>query len=330
MNSSHPTRLIFPATLFVLAALLLAACGSTPTATAAIVATAVPQATATPQPLLMLVAPPAADADLAATAAEIAGSYAADHQLQFIQTQQVDTNQMPGALVKLVVLAPDPGAGAYAAAAPQAQVITVGFIPQEQAANLVALPLSGESGSAAFVAGYIAGLTADDWRVGMLYTSASENLVQDFVGGARYYCGACIPEAPPVADFPLAIQSDIQNWQGSADMLLAVQTQVVYLPPEMQDSGAAQYLANLGVLVIGNEAPSEGLGDAWLASVGADAAAALRQQLPLALDGQAPASASSVSVSNANPGLLSQARLDDVQAVIDDLATGYIVPPSQE
>jgi hypothetical protein len=319
--------------LIFISGLLLSACNSlvSPQPTVVLEQTAAPPATATtPAPLVLLVSPPQADPALAFATAELAAAYAAGNQMRFEQRALLDPAQVPAELSALLLLAPDPGAAALAAAAPQAQIIAIGFSP-ESAPNLVALPLSGgEEGSSAFIAGYVAALTAEDWRAAMLYTPSSASWVNDFVAGAEYFCGACIPIAPPDAELPLAAQAaDAQSWQAAAEQLLAGRAQVVYLAPELEASEAAQYLASFGVLLIGSGEPLSSLEASWLASISTDPIAALREQLPLTLAGQAPAPSPSLVLTHVNSAYLSEARLADVQEVIEDLLAGFIRLPAE-
>lgn len=314
---------------FILIAALLTACGVQATATLEL-PTIEPSATPA-APLLLLVAPPQADPPLVAAVAQIAGDYAGQHQLRFEQRQLLDPAQLPAGLTKLLLIAPDPGAAALAAAAPQIPIITIGFSPESQLPNVTSLVLATQARETAFMAGYVAALTAYDWRAGVLYTPSSASLADDFMAGAEYFCGACTSVTPPEADFPLAAQAaDPTTWQAAADLLLASQTRVVYLSPELEASEAGQYLANFGVLLIGGSAPPADLAASWLVSVSADPIAILQAQLPLALDGAPLTGTSSLALSNANPLLLSEARLAYIQAVIDDLAAGFISLPSEQ
>lgn len=309
--------------------LLVVACSSPqPTSTPEVIATLAPTATQA-APLVILVAPPQADAALASAAAEVGAQYATEHQLRFEQRQLLDPAAIPAETSKLILLAPDPGAAALAAAVPSAEVVTIGFAPEAQPANVVSI-LAGSAGSdtSAFIAGYTAAVVADDWRAGMIYTAASQALADDFLAGAEYYCGACVPLAPPEAEFPMAAQaSDATNWQSAADLLLANFTRVVYLAPELEASGAGQYMAGFGVLLLGTGTPPSDVAANWLASVAADPIAALRQQLPLALDGQSSQSAAILGLSQVNSIYISEAKLANIQSVIADLLSGYITLP---
>lgn len=308
--------------------LTLVACsfgGAQPTATLAL-PTAEP-ASPTPLPgLILLLAPAGSDAAQAAVAAEVAASFAAANGLAFEQRAALTAAELPANLSVLIIFAPDPGAAELAATAPAARIIAIGFAPAA-AANITNLTVSsaGES-HAAFIAGYLAALSADDWRIGMLYTPAAASLVDDFTAGAEYFCGSCTPLAPPYSEYPMPLQANsADDWQAAADGLLAEYIRVVYLSPELENSGAAQYLAAYGVLLLGSGAPPADVSQNWIGSVGVDAAGALRQQLGAALSGQPSSSSSSLAVNYANPTYLSAARLSNVQTVIDDLLAGALI-----
>jgi hypothetical protein len=292
------------------------------------------QSLATPTasaPLVMLLAPSGSDSTTLDFASDAATFYANANGLAFEQRVSLAPVEIPTNLAVLLILAPDPGAAELAAAAPAARVIALGFEPTP-APNLVSISTAIASGNtAAFVAGYVAELTAEDWRAGILYTPATASLVEDFVAGGEYYCGACMPVAPPYIDYPAASEaSDIASWQTAADQLLIQSIQVAYLTPELEASGAAQYLASYGVLIIGSGSPPAEISASWLASINADTSGAVRQQLSDALAGLPLTQTSAIAVTNPNPAYLSQARLDNIQIVIDDLLSGYLVLPSAE
>jgi hypothetical protein len=293
--------------------------------------TALPATPTAQPPLVLLLAPDGSEPVTLAFAADTAAQYAAANGYAFEQRAALTPAELPTNLAVLLILAPDPGATALAAAAPNARVIALGFAP-EGAANLVSISTeTASSNAAAFIAGYIAELTAEDWRAGMLYTPATAGLVEDFIAGGEYYCGACAPVAPPYIDYPSAAQaSDPGNWQAAADELLFQSIKVVYLTPELEASGAAQYLASYGVLLIGYGTPPAEISGNWLASINADTSGAVRQQLSDALAGQPLSAASPIAITNAHPGYLSPSRIDYVQVVINDLLDGAIVLPSAE
>ena len=280
---------------------------------------------------MILLAPPESDPAFASAVSEVASKYAGEHGMQFEQISILKPAELPPSLEKLIVLAPDPGVAALVAAAPEAQVITVGFSSETSSANLTSLALPGNNESqVAFIAGYIAAMSAEDWRAGILYTAASAFIVNDFEAGAEYFCGSCAPVSPPFIEYPANAQTDVQNWQTAADLLRSQSIKVVYLTPELENSGVGQYLSGFGVLLIGSGAPSADLASSWLVSIASNQTEMIQQLLPLALDGQTLQPVNSLSFANANPDLFSQSRQTNVQLVIEDLMTGYIQLPADQ
>ena len=317
----------WPLTLLLLVSFFLAACSSpAPTATPTLDPTPSPTLNV---PLVILLSSPDSDPTLQAAATEITAAYASEHGMQFEQRSALNLAELPPSLEKLIVLAPDPGISGLATAAPQAQVVAIGFSTDTSITNLSSLPLStNNEAQTAFIAGYIAAITAEDWRAGMLYTASSAPIVNDFVAGAEYFCGSCAPLAPPLIEYPATAETDTQNWQTAADLLLSQSIKVVYLSTDLESSGVAQYLSGLGVLLIGSGSPPADLSNAWIVSITSDAAAALRQLLPLALNDQPLQSVSSFSLMNVNSNLFSESRQTFVHQVVDDLSAGFIQLPT--
>jgi hypothetical protein len=314
---------------FATFAFALVACSQpTPTATVAPLSTATPTSSA---PLVILLTPPESDPNLLAVAAEVTASYAATNNLQFEQRSLLNPAELPASLVKLVVLAPDPGALALATAAPQVTVITLGFEVEGGLANTTSISTGsgGDSSQIAFIAGYIAAMSAEDWRAGILYSAGSALIVNDYSAGANYFCGSCAPVAPPYIVYPVSAQAtDAQNWQAAADQLISQLVKVVYLTPEMEASGAAQYLANFGVLLIGNAPSPPELTGSWIVSVSSVSSDSLRESLLRALNGEAIADATTLSMINPNSSLFSESRQTNVAQVAEDLQAGFIqLPP---
>lgn len=313
--------------------LVLAACGQPASeATATLPAPVVEAATATPtrEPgLLILLAPEGADTELAAQSAAIMQSYAAERGLLFEQRGSLDASTLPANLVALAALSPTSNLGDLAAAAPQASFVAVGYEPAAQMDNLYSLTLSATgSEAAAFLAGYVAAMSTDDWRVGVLYAPGENLLANGFLAGAEYFCGSCAPLAPPYEEYPLSAEANQANWQGAPDSLLSQGVSTIYLTPSLEIVEVVQYLAARNVLVIGQGAPPSGLEAAWLASVGSGQPAELAAALPAALDGQ-PLESGAFGLTYANGSYLSAARLAFIQDLITDLESGYIRLPSE-
>lgn len=276
--------------------------------------------------IILLIAPDGVDPGLLAEAQAAASGFAAAQGLQFEQRAGLTAAELPATLQAAVLLA-DTGLQELAAAAPQARFIAVGFVPAESLPNVTSLSVAPAAGSqdAAFIAGYIAAMSANDWRTGILYGPADAALVDPYRSGAAYFCGACVPAGPPNTRYPVAAQATPDNWQAAITQFAIDFVRVVYITPEMENSGAAQYLAGAGVLLIGTSAPPAEAAHAWIASVSAQAGESLQTQLQQALAGQ-PSSAAQggVAVQHINASLFSQSRLEFVQHTIGDLLSGLV------
>ncbi len=315
--------------MYFLLALLLSACSlgaAQPTPTLEL-PTAVP-ATPTPLPgVVLLIAPDGADPGLLAEAQAAASGFAAAQGLQFEQRAAISAGELPTMLQAAVLLGAEAPLQELAAAAPNARFITVGFAPAEPLPNVISLSLGAAAGSqdAAFIAGYIAAISANDWRTGILYGPSDSGLVDPFRAGTAYFCGACVPAGPPNTRYPVAAQATPDNWQAAVTQFAIDFVRVVYITPEMENSGAAQYLAGAGVLLIGTAAPPAEAAQAWIASVSAQAGESLQAQLQQALAGQTPsAAAGGVAVEHINASLFSQSRLEHVRSVIAELLSGLV------
>ena len=230
-------------------------------------------------------------------------------------------------------MGPYTGITELAAAASQARVIAINIAEQTEAANLQLISLAGQADQqAAFIAGYTAALSTEDWRIGLLHTQEETLLAQAFIAGMEFFCGSCAPVRPPYNEYPQFFQVGTpQNWQPGADFLLGQSVETVYLTPELELPQVQGYFFSKNVLLIGRALSSPDLASRWLATVGSDPLSGLRHQLPLALAGL-PLSEGplTLTLSEANVLYLSEARLRHIEAVIADLLDGYISLPSSE
>lgn len=276
-------------------------------------------------PLVIVLAAEGANAGLQAEVSQIVETFASENGYRYEARQALTVAELPPETEVVILLGPFDGADELVAAAADVRFIAIGSEGLTESQNVATISVAGAtSANAAFVAGYTAAIATDDWRVGVLYGSESAALSDAFAAGVRYFCGSCDPVAPPYAEYPLAAQADPLNWQAAADTLLSQSVRTVYLAPELEALEIARFLADWGVLLIGNSAPPEGLEGSWLASVGGDASQAL-QQLPALLAGeQTPPADATLGLSYVNDALLSPAQQENISEIIGDLMSGYI------
>ena len=162
--------------LLLLACLLLTACGgrATPTPVPA-TPTPTPDPTASPTatiPLAILVLPadmPQKDKDSYQTLVYDM-TQANGMRWQVLNKLTPEDLAFAGPALKVVIaLPPDPGLAALTAAAPDVQFLAVGIPDLPAASNLSTIGATGiPVDQQAFLAGYIAGLVAPEWKVGIL------------------------------------------------------------------------------------------------------------------------------------------------------------------
>ena len=299
--------------------------------------TATPTFTPTPeQPLVILLAEPDADPSLIDALQARLSEFATQEDLRFETRSQVSPSDLESDVRLVVATAPDPGVAALAAAAPQVQFLAVGIPDIEPAANLSSVD-AGEMppDQLGFAAGYLAATITEDWRVGVISeadTVAGNAAKLGFTNGVYYMCGLCRPVNPPypIPGYPLVAQlspgAGQAEWQSAVDIFQEWQVGTVYIAPEVAEPGLMQELADVGIQIIGTQAPPAGLKANWVASLGlSDPVDAVNTLLPSLLDGQGEQSIQlPVTLSEINSELLSPGRQRLVEEMLVDLTAGYI------
>jgi len=241
-----------------------------------------------------------------------------------------------GTALKVVIfLPPDPGLASLAAAAPGVQFLAVGIpdlttAPNLSSAGAAGLPVDQQ----AFLAGYIAGMVAPEWKVGVLYqkdTTGGEAARDAFANGFSFYCGACRNPyfTGPVGIYPILVgiptDTPERDYNGHADLLIRNIVKAAYVYPEIATPDLLSYMAQNGMLLIGQTLPSEGVRSNWVASIQPDLTSALQRIFPDLVAGKGGQVAPTpLFLTDVNPALLSDAKLRLVQDVLNGLQNGTI------
>jgi hypothetical protein len=181
--------------------------------------------------------------------------------------------------VKLVVaFPPDPGLAEMAAASPQVLFISIGIPGLAEAANLYQVAPQGKHPEwDGYLAGYIAAILTDDYRIGMLTEGISADgttAAAGFNDGGVMFCGLCNPVYPPYTDYPyvmtLPANPQQADWQPVADAFIAKAVKTAYVYPSVSSPELLLYLAQNGMKLIGSEPAPKGLEPVWIATIQTD------------------------------------------------------------
>jgi hypothetical protein len=239
------------------------------------------------------------------------------------------------ALKVVIAMPPDPGLAALAAAAPQVEFLAVGIPDLPVASNLSTIGATGiPVDQQAFLAGYIAGLIAPEWKVGILYqkdTPGGTASRDAFTNGFTYYCGSCrnplFPQPSGIYPVTVPIPTDAKpgEYTAYADLLLRNVVKVAYVYPEIATPELLSYMAQTNMLIIGQSLPGEDVRPHWILSIRPDTVAAIQTIFPDLVAGQGgKVLPTPLFLADVNPDLLSEGKLRLVQEVLDGLQNGTI------
>ena len=302
-------------------------------ATAANTMTPVPSPTSAVKMALLIAPEGNSDAQITELQKTLS-SLALSSSLEFKTQQTLSAQDVEASTSVVVVLPPDPGLEEIAKASPQTQFVAIGIENLKPSGNLSVIgPQGFQSDNQSFLAGYIAALLTNDFRVGIISQNAqdSTSVQAAFINGVRFYCGLCRPAFPPYGVYPQASEvtggGTNADWKAAADTLLQGAVSTIYVTPASSSPDLLNYLVESGVDLIGGQTPPESITSKWIATVLPDPASALQQIWPDLIEGKGEAQlAMPFKVTDTGSGLLNAARQRLVNATMKDLVDGYISP----
>jgi hypothetical protein len=243
-----------------------------------------------------------------------------------------------GSALKVVVaFPPDPGLSALTAAAPGVQFLAIGIPDLVAASNLssiggTGLPLDQQ----AFLAGYIAGMVAPEWRVGILSqkdTAGGDAAVLAFSNGYHFYCGDCFNPNFTMGfrhgEYPIIVRiptdAPAGDYTGYANLLIRNIVKVAYLYPDIATPDLLSYMAQNNVELISQNLPGEDVRPNWIVSIQPDLTSAIQgifADLVAGKGGQVVPTP--LTLSDVNPDLLSDAKLRLVKDILSGLQNEFI------
>ncbi len=239
------------------------------------------------------------------------------------------------ALKVVVALPPDPGLAALAAAAPGVQFLAINIPDVTAGSNLSTVGATGVPvDQAAFLAGYIAGLVAPEWKVGVLYqkdTPAGEAARDAFTNGFVFFCGTCrnplFPQPSGIYPVQVGIPTDAKpgEYPAYADLLLHNIVKAAYVFPAVATPDLLNYMTQTGMMVISESLPGEAARPKWVTSIQPDVTSAIQKIFPDLLAGKGGQGVPTpLFLTDVNPAILSQGKLRLAQQVLEGLQAGTI------
>lgn len=263
---------------------------------------------------------------------EVAGGAAASARgFIFEKRGEITIQTAPENLVMVVSAADFAGLAEMADAMPDVLFVVAGPSVVEAKPNLTVMGEDEDlSLRQAFMAGYIAAVMSDEYRIGIISMNdaAGQDYRKAFLNGAIYFCGNCATIYPPFEPYPVfqevAPGADQAALENAAQTLIGRGVNMMLVAPGFEDGGFYQFLAQNGVRIIGTDAPPEGLESYWVASVMLTPVYGLETTLGAILDqGILPISGSKVEISYTGAG---EARLTHFLQILDQLNSGAIDP----
>lgn len=283
--------------------------------------------------LVLLYAPSGVDMSLAAKIENELAQLAGQAGYTFNKISETVDTALTDEVLMLVVLPPDPGIVNLASAHPEIQFLGVG-IPNLQPSQNISVILSEgvRPDHQGFLAGYIATVLTNDWRVGVISSadSAAGNAARNaFINGVIFFCGLCRPVSPPFIDYPVfynfSSPASVEEYQSAVEFMNSQGVKTVYVPPGVGDQTLLEMLAQSGIMLLGGIDPPPAVQENWVASVQADYASTVREIWPRIINGERAIMVSfPLAINHRKETFFSIGRQRHVEKVLQELLSGYI------
>jgi hypothetical protein len=290
-------------------------------------------ATSTPAPStaqVVLIALPGSDTARTTALQGTLSELAAQEGLSFETVTDPGGVQITPETRLVVAVPPYPGLADLAAANPEVQFLAIELPEAQVAPNLSIIAAGGErADQQGFLAGYLAAVITQDWRVGIISqpdSPAGKAARNGFANGVVFYCGLCRPAYPPFIQYPVLLDLPSSgDQQAVVNTLVGNAVKTVYLAPGVGDAALLDGLAQAGIRIIGSGALPPQVKDQWVASISLDEMGTVRQIFPRLVAGEGGLNLSTpLSLGERNEALFSQGRQRLVDKMLTDLLAGYV------
>ena len=327
------------ALLLVLAVLLVSACGNTaeppatsaPLATETLVSGPILTPTAT-TPLAVLVVPPDLDPDTSNLYQKTVYDLTQQSGYRFQVRNSLTAADLEPGLQVVIAVGNNPGIAELAAAAPQVQFLTINIPDVTPGGNVSVLADDAQTDIAAFLAGYTAAMTTEDYRIGVMIPKDNAEAItalNAYAKGMAYYCGTCKPlyvyswTYPQYVEIPAT--EDVNNYDAYADILM-MQYKVnnIFLYPDIYTEDLATYIGTTGTSMIGTISPEQRPAG-WMMTIQPDVIKAIQNAWPQLISGQGGMTVQSpLGLADVDPSLLSEGKQRLVEQTLSELQSGLI------
>jgi len=296
-----------------------------------------PSPTPSPElPTVLFMIGTESDPEMAARVEEALRELAAGSQHDLKVLQGLSEDQITPNVSIVVSLGQDLDIGDAAARAPGTNFVVIAQPAAVPGANLSVIgEPAADRERQAFMAGYLAALLSDYYKVAALVPPEGEwrsSLLDSFVVGAEFFCGSCKPLYPPYMDFPqwydLTEDQAVDGYRPTVDAMAANGVEIVYVPGPLAAPELLTYLGELGIRVIGEKSPDL-IRNNWVGTVVADPVPVLRNRWSDWLAGVGGEQLLGIiTLIDTDAGLISEGRLRLFDEMNVDLETGLIFPRS--
>jgi hypothetical protein len=249
--------------------------------------------------------------------------------------QQLTPDSLVPALRLVVVVPPDPGLAELITAAPETQFLALGIQGLATAPNLTSIGGEGNRpDQQGFVAGVIAAMLSNDWRVGVISlsdTAEGRAARTGFLNGVVYFCGLCRPAHPPFYEYPLYIElpstATSAEWQEAANYMVDHEAMTVYVYPQAGGKAMLSILAAGKINIISSGEPPQDALASWVVSLTTDSLPLIISQVQGLLDGSLSGGQTLVTpiqFTQVNPLLFTPGKQRLAEQVLSDLQAGFI------
>lgn len=183
----------------------------------------------------------------------------------------------------------------------------------------------------AFMAGYLAALISDDYKVAALVpseTSTTDAVLESFVIGVRFFCGICQPKYPPYQSFPqwqaVSAENLAEQYQPIFDGFTNSGVDVLYIQGDLSTTSILTASTDYGINVVSDKRPEITVNN-YAGTVLSDPAPVLTDLWQEILNGregiQIPAS---ITLADVNSALVSEGRYKAFMEMAANLKDGLI------